>query len=313
MSELRHKTYQILEGDDDQPGARALSYLLVALISTNVVALVLGSDAGIAARYGSWLRVFEALSVALFTVEYLARVWVAAERPGHGRPIVGRLRYMLTPLALIDLVAILPFYLAFVMPVDLRFMRVFRLFLVIKLSRYHASMSLLGRVVRNEAGPIAAALFVLVMLLVVAASFGFLAEHEAQPEAFANMLDALWWAVVTMTTVGYGDIVPVTPLGKLVGGLIAVIGLGMVALPAGLLASGFSEQLHHRRREFENEIAHVLATGGISPAEGDRIKDLRDRLGLSDHQAAEIVRLMVSRRDLEHCPHCGKPLRPISD
>ena len=200
---------------------------------------------------------------------------------------------MLTPLALIDLVAILPFYLAFLLPVDLRFMRVFRLVLIFKLTRYQVSMSLLARVLRNEAGPIAAAVFVLAMLLMVAASFAWLAEHEAQPEAFASILDALWWAVVTMTTVGYGDMVPVTPLGRLIGGLIAVIGLGMVALPAGLLASGFSEQLHHRRREFEGEIERVLATAAISAAEGDRLKELRDRLGLTDHQAAEMMRLIL--------------------
>jgi voltage-gated potassium channel len=220
---------------------------------------------------------------------------------------------MMTPLALVDLIAILPFYLAFLVPVDLRFMRVFRLVLIFKLTRYQASMNLLLRVLRNEAGPIAAAVFVLAMLLVVAASFAWLAEHEAQPEVFAGMLDAMWWAVVTMTTVGYGDMVPVTPFGKLVGGLIAVIGLGMVALPAGLLASGFSAQLHQRQREFGVEVDRVLAHGAISPAEGDRIKELRERLGLTDRQAAEILRLLASRRGHSHCPHCGEPLAPLPD
>ena len=314
MSELRGKVYELLEGDsNDQPAARAINYVLFALIIANVGALVLASDAAIAARYQRWLHVFEWVSVALFTIEYAARLWAAVERPGRGRPIVGRLRYMLTPLALVDLIAILPFYLAFLFPLDLRFMRVFRLLLIFKLGRYQASMSLLARVLRNEAGPITAALFVLGMLLVVAASFGFLAEHQAQPEAFANMFDAMWWAVVTMTTVGYGDIVPVTALGKLVGGVIAVIGLGMVALPAGLLASGFSAQLHHRRREFETEIERVLANGAINAAEGDRMKELRDRLGLSDHQAAELVRQTVARRNYGRCPHCGQPLAPVSD
>ncbi len=304
----------MLEGDGaDQPPARALSWLLVALIATNVVALILGSEAAFAARYGGWLLAFERLSVMLFTLEYAARVWAAVEAPRHRRPLLGRLRYMLTPLALIDLVAILPFYLAFLLPLDLRFMRVFRLVLIFKLTRYQVSMSLLARVLRNEAGPIAAAVFVLAMLLMVAASFAWLAEHEAQPEVFASILDALWWAVVTMTTVGYGDMVPITPLGRLLGGLIAVIGLGMVALPAGLLASGFSEQLHHRRREFEGEIERVLANGAISAAEGDRLKELRERLGLTDHQAAEMMRLILLRRGHGRCPHCGKPLTPAPE
>ena len=124
-------------------------------------------------------------------------------------------------------------------------------------------MNLLARVVRNEAGPIAAAMFVLATLLMVAASFAFIAEHEAQPEAFASIPDAMWWTIVTMTTVGYGDMVPVTPLGKVLGGVIAVIGLGMVALPAGLLAAGFSEQLHIRKRAFEDEVHNMLKDGVI--------------------------------------------------
>ena len=313
MNGLRRATYELFEGSAERPAARVLNACLIALIALNVVALVLGTEADIAARYGPWLDTFEWFSVLLFTAEYLARLWAAVEQPRHRRPIAGRLRYMLTPLALVDLIAILPFYLAFLVPVDLRFMRVFRLVLIFKLTRYQASMNLLLRVLRNEAGPIAAAVFVLAMLLVVAASFAWLAEHEAQPEVFAGMLDAMWWAVVTMTTVGYGDMVPITPLGKLVGGLIAVIGLGMVALPAGLLASGFSAQLHQRQREFEAEVGRVLAHGAISPAEGDRIKELRDRLGLTDHQAAEILRLLVSRRSHSHCPHCGQPLPPLPD
>lgn len=309
MTKLRRRTYELLEGTDE-PAGRALNYLLIVVIIANVVAIVLDSEASISARYRDWFAVFEWVSVFLFSIEYAARVWASVDQK-HGRysaPFLGRLRYMLTPLALIDLIAILPFYLSFLMPVDLRFMRVFRLFLIFKLTRYQASMNLLARVLRNEAGPIAAAAFVLAMLLVVAASFAYLAEREAQPQVFASIPDAMWWAIVTMTTVGYGDMVPVTPFGKLVGGVIAVIGLGMVALPAGLLASGFSEQLRRRRREFETVVSHILANGVITPEEGDRLKEFRERLGLSDHQAAEITRWMVRQRGVSRCPHCGRSL-----
>jgi voltage-gated potassium channel len=120
----------------------------------------------------------------------------------------------------------------------------------------------------------------------------------------------MWWAIVTLTTVGYGDVVPITPWGKVVGGLIGVIGIGMVALPAGLLASGFSEQLHQRRREFEAAVDQILAHGIITADEGSRLKELRDRLGLTDHQAAEIARLIARERRAEHCPHCGQPMHP---
>lgn len=312
MSGLRRRTYAVLENAADEPAARPLNRLLIALIIANVAAIVLGSVTSIAARYQPWLALFEWFSILVFSIEYLARVWAAVERDDgrYAAPVTGRIRYMLSPLALIDLLAILPFYLAFLVPVDLRFMRIFRLFLIFKLTRYHASMSLLGRVVRNEARPIAAALFVLATLLMVAASFAFIAEHETQPQVFASIPDAMWWAIVTMTTVGYGDMVPVTPFGKLIGGVIAVIGLGMVALPAGLLAAGFSEQLHQRKRAFEDEVSRMLSDGVISAGESDRLESIRDRLGLTDQQASEILRLIERRHGAVRCPHCGHDLRP---
>ena len=312
MSGLRRRVYGILENAAAERKGRLLNSLLIGLILANVAAIVMSSVAEIGERYADLFELFEWFSVLVFTLEYLTRVWAAVERDdGHYRePVRGRIRYMLSPLALVDLLAILPFYLAFLVPVDLRFMRIFRLFMIFKLTRYHASMSLLARVLRNEAGPIAAALFVLATLLMVASSFAFIAEHEAQPEVFASIPDAMWWAIVTMTTVGYGDIVPVTPLGKVIGGVIAVIGLGMVALPAGLLAAGFSEQLHQRKRAFEDEVHRMLGDGVISADEGDRLEAIRDRLGLTDQQAGEIMHLIKRRQGSVNCPHCGHALAP---
>ena len=307
---LRRRTYELFENAVHSRSGRLLNHLLIALIIANVLAIVLDSVPSINARYHEWFLLFEWVSILLFTFEYVARVWASVERENlrHKGPIRGRIRYMLSPLALIDMVAILPFYLTFLLPVDLRFMRVFRLFLIFKLTRYHASMNLLARVVRHEAGPIAAALFVLMTLLVVAASFAFIAEHHAQPEVFGSIPDAMWWAIVTMTTVGYGDMVPVTVVGKLLGGAIAIIGLGMVALPAGLLAAGFSEQLHMRKRAFEGEVQRMLKDGILSAEESDQLETVRDRLGLTDQQAEEIMRLIEQRHGAVRCPHCGKQL-----
>jgi voltage-gated potassium channel len=309
---LRRKIFDLLEGAPDNPASRRLNLFLIGLIIANVAVIVVGSVASIGARYQYWFQLFEWVSVVLFTLEYGVRAWVAVERvDGRYRaPVLGRLRYMLSPLALIDLIAILPFYLGFLLPVDLRFMRIFRLFLIFKLTRYHASMSLLTRGLRQEAGPIAAALFVLAMLLLVGASFAFIAEHDAQPDVFASIPDAMWWAIVTMTTVGYGDVVPITPAGKVIGSMIAVIGLGMVALPAGLLASGFSDQLHQRRRAFEEEVNRILSDGVISAEEHGRLEEIRYRLGLTDQQAAEILSLIVQRQDVVHCPNCGHSISP---
>ena len=312
MSVLRRRMYEILEGAAEDPTSRRLNVLLICLIIANVAVIVVGSIASIGARFRFWLHLFEWISVLLFTFEYGMRAWVAVERADgrYAAPVAGRVRYLLSPLALIDLVAILPFYLGFLLPVDLRFMRVFRLFLIFKLTRYHASMNLLTRVLRQEAAPIAAALFVLAMLLVVAASFAFIAEHEAQPRVFASIPDAMWWAIVTMTTVGYGDVVPVTVAGKMIGSVIAIIGLGMVALPAGLLASGFSDQLHQRRRAFAEEVDRILSDGMISVHERERLEEIRYRLGLTDQQATEIMRLIARRRDVVRCPQCGCSISP---
>ncbi len=291
--------------------ARIIEIALVAIIFANVGAIILQSMPTLDASYHPWFRAFEALSIAVFTAEYGLRVWSSVEdEHRRGGRLPPRLQYMLSPMALIDLVAIVPFYLSFLVPLDLRFIRVFRLFLVLKLTRYQASITLLGAVLRNEARPIAAALFVLTMLLIVVSTFAYLIEGPAQPEDFGSIPDAMYWAIVTMTTVGYGDVVPITPWGKLLAAIIGLIGVGMVALPAGLLASGFSQQLHERRREFEAAVDRILHDGTISAEEGDQLKELRDQLGLTDHQAAEMTRLLAHRRKVAGvlCPHCGKPI-----
>jgi voltage-gated potassium channel len=310
MAALRRRVHEILEqtAEGDRLG-RLVSAGLIALIAANVVAVVIESEPWLHPTYRAWLRAFEVVSILTFTAEYALRIWSAVEGD-HGRyrrPVIGRLRYALTPLALIDLIVIVPFYLVALIPVDLRFMRVFRLFAVFKLTRYQRSMRLLASVLREEAKPVAAALFVLAMLLIAASSLAYIAENQAQPEKFGSIPAAMYWAITTMTTVGYGDVVPVTPWGKLLAGAIGVIGIGMVALPAGLLASGFSEQLHQRRREFEAAVERILASGAIGPDEGHEIRAFRERLGLSDHQAAEIVRFMMHQRRSARCPHCGKP------
>ena len=261
---LRARIHEILDtGGQSDPVSRSVDVFLITLISLNVLAIFLESEPTIGPVYAELFEKIELFSVAVFSIEYVMRFWSTVEdrRPEFQHPVTGRLRYLVTPMAIIDLLAILPFYLSFIVALDLRFLRVLRLLRVFKLTRYSSSMTLLLDVLRDEARPIGAALFVLLMMTVLAASFTYLAEHETQPDKFGSMFEATWWAVVTMTTVGYGDIVPVTAAGKMLGALIGIMGIGMVALPAGLLSSGFSKQLHQRESEYRSLVDDALQDG----------------------------------------------------
>ena len=188
--------------------------------------------------------------MTVFTVEYVLRLWTCTMHREFSRVVVGRARFALTPLALVDLIAILPFYLPMILPFDLRFIRILRLvrlLRLLKMGRYLESMRTLGRVFTSKKEELIIAISIVSILLVLASSVMYFLEYEAQPEAFSSIPAAMWWGVATLTTVGYGDVYPVTPLGKVLGGIIAITGIGIFALPAGILASGFAEEIQERR------------------------------------------------------------------
>ena len=244
---MKRRTYEILEkaaaGDRT---SRTFDLFIMSLIVLNVLMVIVETVPWVAERYGTILAWFEIASVAVFTAEYLLRIWSITSDPARRRPIRGRIAFALTPLALVDLIAILPFYLPMLVAIDLRFVRAIRLlrmFRLFKMGRYVRSLRLLARILREKKEELYIVVFVLLIMLVLTSSLMYYVEHEAQPEAFSSIPASMWWGVVTLTTVGYGDMFPITPLGKLLGVVIAVLGIGMFALPAGILSSGFVDAL----------------------------------------------------------------------
>ncbi len=311
--QVRKTLYRVLERSNraDRAG-RLVDIALIILISINVVSVTLETVDWIHQRYLTWFRFIEIISVAIFTIEYLLRVWSCVEADPDQPALGQRLRYMVSPLAIIDLLAFAPFYLSFFVTIDLRFLRVLRLLRIFKLTRYSSAMTMLMDVLREEANAFFAGLFILLVLLILAASGAYLVEQSAQPDKFGSIPDAMWWAIATLTTLGYGDVTPVTPLGKLFGALVAVTGIGMAALPAGILASGLADQLRRKRESLANQYRQALEDGVIDAQEKKQLEEHRKNMGLSKQLAAEILREMQARsckaEDIRHCPQCGADL-----
>lgn len=253
LQRAQRRVYEIVSlKQPDDHWSKLFHLIIMSLICLNALAVTAETVEPLAKRWATAFFAFEVASVAVFTVEYVLRVWSCTCDPRFASPLLGRLRYAMSPMAIVDLLAILPFYLPMVLPLDLRILRVlrlFRLFRVLKLSRYSQSLRTIGIVLSAKKEDLIVTFFAMMLLLILASSLMYVIERDAQPEAFSSIPASMWWAVVTLTTVGYGDVYPATPLGKLIGALIALLGVGMVALPAGMLASGFAEELQRRKRQ----------------------------------------------------------------
>jgi len=315
---LRQYVFDALEIAKDDGGiSRVVDYFLIALISGSVIAVILESIPSIEAKYEHALSLFEIITVSVFSVEYVLRVWSSIEcetATGKG-PLRSRLRYMVSFHAIIDIIAILPFYfLTFGLfgSVDMRFLRAVRLLRVLKLTRYSAAMNMVFITFRENGRALAAAFLILLTVMLLAASGMYYFERESQPEDFGSIPAAMWWAFATLTTVGYGDVTPITVGGKIFGAMITVVGIGMVALPTSILASGYTQQLNISTSRYQDKADEALDDGILSEEEIEDLESLRVDLGLGKHTASQILDEGRVRRALQRrpglCPHCSQAL-----
>ncbi|MFK8057982.1 MAG: ion transporter [Saprospiraceae bacterium] len=222
--------------------------LIYSLIIINIVALVLESYKSLRESYAVVFQLVEVFSVIFFTIEYFLRIWVADLDERYKK---SRFKFVLSPLGIIDLLAILPFYLPMFFAIDLRVIRILRLFRflrIFKLSRFSRSFRTISQVVKKTKTDLEITIFIAFVLLILSSTLMYYVENDVQPDKFASIGDSLWWAVATLTTVGYGDVYPVTGLGKLIGSAIAMIGIGIVALPTGIISSAFVDELQSRKQ-----------------------------------------------------------------
>lgn len=290
---FRAKVYALMEPSGHS--GRLHFYLdnfIVFWIALSIICVVLESVQSVHEVLSVQFAWVDTLAFSVFTMEYLARAYAAPENPKFKVLTHKRLGHVLTFQALVDLITILPFFLEHFLPypLDLRFLRIFRLSRMLKLTRYTSATDTLVQVLKREWPVIFSSIFVLLLLIVMTASLGYLLEHDAQPDVFTNIPEAIYWAMTTLSSIGYGDMAPITPLGRAVTAVIAIVGVGVFALPAGLLASAFTDQLQLNRDQFKLEIQHAIERGGPTPKELTQLGVRAEQLHLPQEELDRLVK-----------------------
>jgi voltage-gated potassium channel len=292
----RHKLAVIFE--DEEPRSvvtRAFNLALALLIILNVSCVVLESVESIGRHFAPAFDLFERAATAFFAIEYVLRVWTSVDFHNlkYRDPLWGRLRYMRSFFAVVDLVAVLPAVLGFFGAADFRVLRLLRLLRMLKLVRHSTTFGLLFGVLREEARSVSALLFVLLLTVTISGSLMYMLESEEQPAVFTSIPAAMWWAIETLTTVGYGDMVPITAMGRIIGGIVSIVGIGTLALFSGLITVGFLDQLKAYREQHPKVAVAVSRTTVTVIAQGNG-------------------ELAVDGMGHLQCPHCGGLLQHAS-
>lgn len=248
--DVRKRTWEIVEAaTPDDAASRLFDISILLLIFLNVLAVIVGSVQSVEERWGVYFGYFEYISIVVFSLEYAARLWSCTVDERYQGCLRGRLRLALRPMSIIDMLAILPFFLPFC-GADFRALRVLRLMRILrvaKVARYYASLDLIKHVFHSKKEELALTTFLMGLLLVVSSTLLYFCENAVQPEAFSSIPATMWWSVATLTTVGYGDMYPVTLMGKFCASVVAILGIGMFALPTGILGAGFVEAIDMKK------------------------------------------------------------------
>ena len=287
----RKRVWTILEPADEKDSlSKFIDIFLVCLIFFNILMVILETVETLYLQYEKHFKYFELFSVTIFSIEYIGRLWSCVENKTKNQSNTKvRLKYILSFSAIIDAIAILPSLLAFLFPtVDLRFVRALRIFRLLKFSRYSNSINTLLVVLWDQRKSLGAAFFILFIVLIISSSGMYIVEKDIQPEKFGSIPQSMWWSIVTLTTVGYGDVYPVTSMGKFFGSIIIILGIGTVALPSGILASAFTEYTRRNQQKYEDKLKFMLSDNIIDDDERKELNELSERLNLSDEDIAAI-------------------------
>tara|TARA_B100001287_G_scaffold104803_1_gene88070 strand:- start:105 stop:1037 length:933 start_codon:yes stop_codon:yes gene_type:complete len=288
--------------DKSKPEDKVSFYTEIALstlIIMNLLAVSLESVPSLSEKYARSFIYFEIFSVVIFGFEYIARIWASSEKKdtkyssGLGR----RLSYVFSFTGIIDFLAIVPSILAiFITSVDLRWLRVLRLLRLLKISHYSTALEDLWSAIRHERSSFVAALYLFAIALFFSSAMMYVAENTAQPDKFRSIPETMWWSLITLTTVGYGDVSPLTPLGKIIGAVTAIMGVCVVALLTGIVANAFANQVARRKAILEAEVANALLDGEISADEQEKIESLRKRFDLSEDHVEAIIEVFKDNK-----------------
>jgi voltage-gated potassium channel len=296
---IKKRTSELLSKANisDKP-SQYVDTALFILILLNITAVCLESVKDIGNKYEKSFYYFEMFSVFIFGIEYLLRVWSAPAREdlGQGSSFIKRLKYIFSFTGLIDFVAIIPSIITYFGGLDLRWLRVLRLLRLLKISNYSSAIEDFFSAIMADWRSFSAALYLVLVALFLSSALMYIAENESQPDKFSSIPETMWWSLITLTTVGYGDVSPITPFGKIIGAFTAIMGVCTVALLTGIVASAFANQRAQRTAILEAEINQALSDGVISDIEAKKIEKLRKELNLSPEHSRSLMKILSEKK-----------------